>query len=215
MQKFLAMTALSAFSAAVDLSLIPPQFVIDQFNAEKEAKERDEFKMLDLRPPKWVILYFEADRLEAAGMLDEAKAKREEAAQLKREERIEKQRPDLLPSPFSETDVIFPGAREKKRLDLLPPDYVIMHFKADQLEKQGKYEEAEAKRREADEAKQAALEAGRRQKEEKDARVSPIPHMLGFTAPPKKASALSETKPGDCPTPEFVVLYYEADKLEE
>ena len=67
-----------------------------------------------------------------------------------------------MPSPDRETGMIFPGATEKKRLDLLPPDYVIMHYEADQLEEQGKFEEAEAKREEAEAAKQAALAGNRR-----------------------------------------------------
>ena len=44
------------------------------------------------------------------GMLDEAEAKRKEAAQLKSEEMTKKQRPDILPSPDRETGMIFPGA---------------------------------------------------------------------------------------------------------
>ena len=42
-------------------------------------------------------------------------------------------------------------------LDLLPPDYVILDFEADQLQAQGDYAAAKEKRREAAEAKRAAF----------------------------------------------------------
>ena len=41
----------------------------------------------------------------------------------------------------------------------LPPDYVILHFEADQLEAAGDYEAAELKRAEAIAAKEAAFAA--------------------------------------------------------
>lgn len=46
-----------------------------------------------------------------------------------------------------------------RRLPLLPPEWVVLYFEAEQLRKAGKDEEADAKEREADEVKRKDFEA--------------------------------------------------------
>ena len=94
----------------------------------------------------------------------------------------------------------------------MPPDYVIMYYEADKLEAQGDFAGARAKREEAAKAKRAALNAGRMSKEVQTQNLPTKLHMLGSIAPAKVITPVL-SKPGDCPTPEFVILYYEADQL--
>ena len=92
MQKLLAISAAIGCAAAINLQLIPPQDVIDQFDAEQAAKAEeeqaqeaaatDDSPMIpgSILPPKYVIMYFEADQLEMAGDFSGAEALREQAA---------------------------------------------------------------------------------------------------------------------------------------
>ena len=83
MQRLIAITAaISSSSSALKLNLIPPQYVIDQFNAET-ANEEPYMLPGSILPPDYVVMYFEADQLEAQGDLEGARLLREKAAAAK------------------------------------------------------------------------------------------------------------------------------------
>ena len=118
-------------------------------------------------------MHFEADKLAEAGDYEAAEAKRAEAIEAKRvgmeaykRRKAKKQRVALQSSLLPPMDEEAPA----KPLGLIPPTYVQLYYQAEVLQREGKYAEARAKRREAAQVKRDAVEAYKRRREQKKAR---------------------------------------------
>ena len=101
-------------------------------------------------------MHFEADKLAEAGDYEAAEAKRAEAIEAKRvgmeaykRRKAKKQRVALQSSLLPPMDEEAPA----KPLGLIPPTYVQLYYQAEVLQREGKYAEARAKRREAAQVK--------------------------------------------------------------